>query len=105
MVDDPDIGLVRHVHVDVVDREPALVENLLGRVDHDAGRELEDLTAVHLHEALRIVEMARAAAGEPEVLAAAAVRAELEAEETALRDGLDDDRAGAVPEEDERRAV
>ena len=49
--------------------------------------------------------MARAAAGQPEAVAAAAVGAELEAEEPALLDRLHHDRARAVAEEDERRAV
>ena len=105
VVDDPLVRLVRDVDVDVVDGQPALVEHLLRRADHHARRELEDLAAVHLHELVGVLEVARAAARQPEVLAAAAVRAELEAEEAALVDRLDHDRAGAVAEEDERRAV
>ena len=68
-------------------------------------RELEDLAAVHLHERVRVLEVPRAGARIPQVLAPAAVRAELEADEPAPLDRLHDDRTGAVPEEDERRAV
>ena len=99
VIDDPDIGLVRDVDVDVVDRLPALGEDRLRRADHHASRELEDLAAVHLHELLRILELPRAAAGQPEVRAAGAVRAELEAEEAALVDRLHHDGAGAVAEQ------
>ena len=43
--------------------------------------------------------------GSQRLVAAAAVRAQLEAEEAALVDALEHDRAGAVAEEHERRAV
>ena len=52
-----------------------------------------------------VVEVTRAAARQPEVLATGAVRAELEAEEASAGDRLHHDRAGTVAEEHERRAV
>ena len=105
VVDDPLVRLVRHVDVDLVDRPPALREHRLRRRDHHPRRELEHLAAVHLQHLLRVVELPRAAPGQQQVLAAAAVGAELEAEEAAALDRLHHDRAGAVAEEHERRAV
>src|SRR3990172_5895075 len=63
------------------------------------------LAAVHLHVGVGILETPRPRARKPEVLAAAAVSAELEPEKTALVDRLHHDRAGTVAEEDERRPV
>ena len=105
MVDDPLVRLVRDVDVDVVNGLPALRQHLLRRADHDTRRELEHLAAVHLHELVRVLEVARAAARQPEVLAAAAVGAQLEAEKAALLDPLDHDRARSVAEQNERGAV
>src|SRR5881398_1410360 len=88
VVDDADVCLMGNVDVYVVHRSTACLEDPLGGMDHDTRRELENLSAVHLHIAVRVIELARAAAGEPQVFAAAAVRAELEAEEAALLDRL-----------------
>src|SRR5436190_17206545 len=96
---------MRNVDVYVVHRSTACLEDPLGGMNHDTRRELENLSAVHLHVAAGAVELARAAAGEPQVLAAAAVRAELEAEEAALLDRLEHDCARAVAEQHDRRAV
>ena len=52
-----------------------------------------------------IVEATRAATGQPQVLTAAAVCAELEAEKAATRDGLHHDRPRSVAEQHQRRAV
>src|SRR6185437_14086677 len=52
-----------------------------------------------------LVEDPRSAARQPEVLAAGPVRSELETQESRLAGRLEDDRPGAVPEKDERRAV
>ena len=105
IVDDSCIRLVRHVDVDVVDRPADLVEESLRRRHHHSRGELENLAAVHLHQPVGVLEGARTAAREPEVLAAAAVGAQLEAFEPALGDPLHHDRAGSVAEEDECRTV
>src|SRR5215475_5084480 len=99
--------MVRDVDIDLVDRDVAAVEDGLRRRNQDTRRELEDLAAVHVHVAVAggIVHPARAAAGEREMDPAATVGAELEAEKAALGRPLEDDSAGAVTEEDERRAV
>jgi hypothetical protein len=105
MIDDALVCLVRHVDVDLVDAEVALRQDLLGRADHHARGELEDLGAVHLHELVGLLEVPRAAARQPQVLAAAPVRAELEPQEAAVGHRLHDDGARPVSEEDERRAI
>ena len=106
VIDDADVRLVRDVDVDVLDLEPALGENRVCRGDHDARCELEDLAAVHLHVLgrRRRTSVSRSPAARDSV-AAAAVGAELEPEEPTRVDDLHDDRAGAVAEEHERRAI
>src|SRR5581483_5817345 len=88
VVDDADVRLVGDVDVDVLDRLSTLAENRLRRGHHHPGREPEHLASVHLDVLPGAVEGARPAAGEPEVPAPAAVRAELEAEEATLVDRL-----------------
>src|SRR4051794_3268657 len=105
MIDDPDVRLVRNVDVDVVDRDAAALHELLGRLDEDAGGELEDLTSVHLDVPLGVLEEPGAAAGQPEALAARPVGPELEAEEALFGGRLQHDGARSVAEEDEGRAV
>src|SRR3954471_9115629 len=84
VINDSDVRLVRYVDVHLVHRSTASLEDPFGGVDHDTRRELEDLATVHLHVGLTIVlELARTAARKPQVLAAASVRTELEAEEAA----------------------
>src|SRR5262249_7312525 len=87
------------------DTATALLENRRRRRDHDARREFEHLTAVHLDERIGVLETPRAAARKPEVLSARTVGAELEPEEPATGDRLHDDGAGSVAEEYERRAI
>src|SRR6476646_1941114 len=94
-----------NVDVDVLDREIALVENRLGGRDQNPRGELEDLAAVHLDELLGLVEEPGTAPRQPEIRTAASVGAELEAEEAARVDLLQDNRPGAVAEQDERRAI
>src|SRR4051794_17445597 len=105
MFDDPHIGLVGNVDVDVVDRGVAALEHIMRRLDEYPGGELEDLTPVHLDVPVGIVEQTRAAAGQPEALAAPSVGPELEAEKAPVGRRLEHDRARAVAEEDERRTV
>src|SRR3954469_10641366 len=105
MIDDPDVRLMRYVHVDVVDGDAAALHDVLCGLDEDAGGELEHLTAVHLDVPLLVVEHSRAAAREPEILAAGPVRAELEPEEALLGRRLEHDGARPVAEEHEGRAV
>src|SRR5690242_10988350 len=106
MLDDPDVGLMGNIDVDIVDGIPAFVEQLLGGADEYPRRELEHLAAVHLQEAaLAVREDPGAAAGVVELGPARPVGAELEAEEAALLDVLQHHGARAVAEEDERGAV
>ena len=63
MIDDANICLVGNVDVDVLDTRPFVLKNRVCGVDKDTRRELEHLTAVHLHEPVGIVEQARAASG------------------------------------------
>ena len=96
---------MRDVDVDVLHALPALLQHGLCGRHENARRELEHLAPVHLHQPVRILEAAGAAARQPEVLAAGAVGAELEGEEACLLRRLEHDRAGAVSEQDDRRAV
>src|SRR5213076_849940 len=96
MLDDPDVRLVRHVDVHLVDRPAAFVENGGCRRDEYPGRELEDLAPVHIHEVEPLGNRlcggggTRATAGKIELRAARAVRAELEAQEAAFDHALHD---------------
>src|SRR3954454_12159540 len=102
MVDDAHVCLMRNVDVDVVDRLPAFLQYLLCGRDEYTRREAKHLAAVHLDERGRVVERARAAAGEPQVPPAAALGAELEAEEAAaVARPLEHDCSRAVAEEDD----
>src|SRR5206468_3150518 len=105
VIDDADVGLVGNIDVDVANRLAALLEHGLGGADHDASGELEDLAAVHRQVAAAVLGDPRAAAGEGQLLAAAAVRAQLETEEAAALDALEHHGPGSVAEEDERRPV
>ena len=73
-----------NIDVDIVDARPALREHGFPGLDEDARRELEDLAAVHLHELVGILEAARPAARQPQMLPAGTVGAKLEREETCL---------------------
>src|SRR5258706_15676535 len=96
---------MRDIHVNVVDRDPALLKEVFGRLDEDPGGELEHFWPVHLDVFVGIIEEPRAAARQPEIPAAGAVRSELEAEKAFVGDDLEHNRAGAVTKEDERRTV
>src|SRR5262245_57340005 len=50
VVDDPLVGLMRNVDVDLVHVLAALLQHRRGRRHHHPRRELEDLAAVHPHE-------------------------------------------------------
>ncbi len=50
VIDDTEVGLVRHQPVDVGDRQPGAIEHPLDRIDHHPGRETVDLGAVHRQE-------------------------------------------------------
>src|SRR5439155_22331884 len=102
VIHDPDVRLVRDVDVDLLNRAPALVEDSLCGRNHYTGRELEHLAAVHLDERLGMIEVPRAATGQPEVLAPAAVGAQLETEESSLLHWLEHDGSRTVAEKDER---
>ena len=111
MVDDPNVRLVRDVDVDVVDGLAAFGQNLLRRADEHAGGELEHLASVHLDEVLPLRDGLRArrrprpSGGQVELRPARAVRAELEAEKTAFGDAVENDRPGAVSEQDGGAAI
>ena len=105
VIDDPDIRLMRHVHVDVIHCLSTFGKDRLCRRHHHAGRELEHLAAVHLHEPLGILEQPRAAPGQPQATASRPVGPKLEAEEASVLGRLEHDGSCAVAEEHERRAV
>ena len=52
MFHDPNVRLVRNVHIDVFDPHGAFLEESLSRRDKDARRELEDLASVHVDVAV-----------------------------------------------------
>src|SRR5450756_313754 len=110
-LDDADVGLVRHEQVDVFHGQPGVAEHLLARADHRARGELEDLAARHVHgvlvQAHRLVarRLAAAAGRHVEIRRAAAVVAQVEAEDAAVVGGLHEHGAGAVAEEHAGAAV
>ena len=105
VVDDPLVRLVRDVDVDVVDRLAALRED--APADETMTRVANLKTSrpfIFTYES-GSSKCPRAAARIPEVIAAAAVRSELEAKEAAVVNRLHDDGARPVAEQDERRAI
>src|SRR5450830_2129599 len=110
-LDDADVGLVRHEQVDVCHGQPGVAEHLLARDDHRARGELEDLAARHVHgvlvQAHRLVarRLAAAAGRHVEIRRAAAVVAQVEAEDAAVVGGLHEHGASAVAEEHAGAAV
>ena len=99
-----DVRLVGHVHVDVVDRRPHLLEHSSADETSRRVANLKTSRPFIFPQPVRLLEATEPLPG-ARMLAAGAVGAELEAEESTRVDRLQHDGASAVPEQDERRAI
>src|SRR5439155_27057336 len=107
-VDDPEVGLVRHPQVDIVQRDTRGLADLGRLPDEDVDRELEHVWADHVDVGLRVLRrvgpLLDVAAGHLRITAA--VRTETPAEETGpLRRGSHYCSTRSVSEYDRRAAV
>ncbi len=111
VVDDAQVGLVRHEQVDVGDPDAGLGEHVGARLDHLACGELVDLGPVHLQVVLARVDRLvagrhpRPARRQVEERRPGAVVAEVEVEPRAVVARAHQGRPGAVAEEDAGGAV